>query len=232
MSKFHWEVEIPEEGSLNREQGWALIAKASQSLSVALSRLELLYGNEGTTALSLAEKEELQAVNYRLSRTARTLEKDVLDRLADLAKPEPKSTYPSPLDRYPRETRELIDGYHSDIYRWSRKDGNSKVELAFALLEDSDFEPEDIGQIIKKHLRPGEKYSDAYDCPQCDDYMLGKVGDALCKRCRGWGYVIGNEPSIDEYDWSEKGRVTLNEGGTWTPEQETAEQARILAEDG
>ena len=224
--KFHWNVEIPESGPLTREQGWAALASVESKLDQAMRRLELTYGGSGTGALSTDEKEELQALSYRLKLAVSSVEKDVLDQLAAIA--EPEKNYPDPLDRFPKDIRDLINGYHGDVYRWSYKGDNSRIELAFALLESEGFEPEEIGQIIKKHLRPGDNFSDAYECPQCDD---GKVGSDLCKRCLGWGYVIGDQPALSEYDWSEKGRKTLNDGGTWTQEQEDAEEERVRLEE-
>jgi len=234
MSKNYWEIKVPEEGDLTREQGWAELSRCATKLTTVLGRLNALYpSEENPSPLSSSERDDLASVRQRLLRANKHLSMDVLDRLAAIAaddKRKEKTPYYTAIDRFPKAIRDMVADYYCDVYRFKNKGGNPAV-LAFAILEEyCDFEPSDIGEIVKKYMSPDQSYHEVWTCPQCDDYGLGEVAGKPCKRCLGWGYVFGKKPADDEYDWSEKGREALNEGREWTAEMEKAEQARLQAE--
>lgn len=230
--KWYWDVKVPEEGDLTREQGWALLAKAEAKLSTALSRLNCLYhNNDENCPLSDEERISFQSVYHRLHKATELLSLDVLDRLAALSEEKDEDpTYAYGVDRLPKEIRDLVRDYHGDIHRYTHRGGDAR-NLAFAMLEEADFEPEEIADIIKKHMNPDYKHGTVWTCPQCDEGDYGKIGNDYCNRCNGWGFLFSdNKPDDDEYDWSEKGRQALNRHEEWTPEQEKAEQERLRLE--
>jgi hypothetical protein len=225
-------IEIPEAGDLTREQGWAALSSLNTKLDMLLWRLVSL-GDGAECALPSDEAEEVRALAHRFKQTVKILGRDVLDKLADLSETEPvkRESYPSFLDKFPKSIRDVIGGYYGDVYRWGRKEGNDQAVLALAMLEESEvLDAIEIGTLIEKKMRPDSKYGKVWTCPRCDDCNLGKIGSEDCRRCYGWGYVFGEKPDDDQYDWTEKGRLALNRGEAWTPEQEAAEEARLKVE--
>jgi hypothetical protein len=238
MTKFHWDVEVPDEGDLTREQGWAALSKIEMELSSVLTRLGASpwSSKDEESPLTKEEVGDLRALHHRLKKTAEALSLDVLDRLAVLAEKEedPKRrdwSIDAPR-KFPREIRALLDDYHGDIHRYFDRDDSDARLLAFAILEHRcDVETVEVSETIRKLWEPDDKHGDVWSCPQCDDYEPGYVSHEECKRCYGWGYIFGDRPPLDTYDWSEKGRQALNNGQEWTPEMEAEEEARLRAED-
>lgn len=239
--KNHWEVEQPKDNDtpLTREQGWAVLAGLRTTLSLTAYRLSAgPIGQSDDSVLPEDEAVELKSIVKRLDKLAKVMELDVLDKLAQIKEDEARQREKEE-DRFhwlgddaqvlPREVKVLLTDYDGDISRYERS-GGSAVVLALGILQNEVLEPGEIYDLIHKHFNPDSKYSDWHTCPQCDDWNGGKVGDDLCRRCSGWGFLYGEKPDDDEYDWSEKGRHALNRGETWTAEQEAEEQERLEAE--
>lgn len=219
MAKYHWDVEVPKDGvAVTREQAWAVLAKLSSSLSTALYKV-------GDSLLTEEEKDDLHAVRAHLQQLTDVLGRDPLDALAEIKKPKYKNDPQT--NKFPDEIRTILHDWHGELYRFKKRDGD-QIELALAMLDDAGFSNDEIGNIIRDHMNPDYKHGDVWSCPRCD--QCGEVAGETCNRCYGWGFVLGDEPNISEWDWSEKGRVAANNNEEWTPEMEAAEQARLKAE--
>jgi len=234
MSKSYWDVKIPEEGDLTREQGWAALSRIGTSLDSVACRLNASsWSDADKSVLPADECDDFRAAMNRLKAVTTALGLDVLDKLAAI-KPGEEDDDPYSLKtpkKFPEGLRRLIDDYYGDVYRWNRKGPHNSTLLALALLEQEDMDANDIGSIIEKTMRPDSKHGHVWTCPQCDDGSPGMVGTDRCRRCYGWGYIFGDRPDDSEYDWTDKGRAALNLGEPWTKEQEDEEAARISAEE-
>jgi len=220
--------EVPETGDLTREQSWAALAKLSTKLDMLLWRINSVRRDK-ESILAPDEDSEVQALAHRFKKAVKLIGRDVLDKLADLSDGKPER--PSFLDKFPKGIRAVIGDYYGDVYRWGREEGNDQVVLALAMLEESEvLDANGIGTLIEKKMRPDSKYGNVWTCPRCDSHNPGQIEKEQCRRCYGWGYVFGDKPDDDQYDWTEKGRLALNRGEEWTPEQEAAEGARLKAE--
>jgi hypothetical protein len=229
-TKYHWDVDVPKEGPLSREQAWAALESIKTSLSLVGYRSGARGGDPEDSPLSREEVETYRTLMHRFEELTSGLSLDVLDRLATIKSDEDDDPYEGVPKKFPENVRKMLGDYYSDIYRYSRTEKGHKAVLAFAILEDDGWAPEEIGELIEKNMRPDDKYTDVWPCPQCDPCTYGKIGEVDCNRCYAWGYVFGEEPDLSEYDWTEKGRLALNRGETWTPEQEAEEEARLQAE--
>jgi len=227
-NKFHWDIEVPKEGPLTREQAWSALSNLSTKFDLIGYRIT----DGGVPSFEAVLEDEIgtfRAAQQHHNKLLKDLEMDVLDKLAAIKPDEPVEEDED--EKFPKDLKAVFDNYYGDIARWERKDpGNSKIVLALALLEDSGVDAEAIRDVITRALDPRSKYSDVWECPQCDDHSPGMVGEGVCRRCYAWGYVFGDEPDSSEYDWTEAGRAALNRGEEWTPEQEAAEEARLKAE--
>ena len=224
-TKYHWDVEVPKDGPLTREQAWAALSGLKTKIDLIGYRTTDDKVPQSEAILS-EEIELLRGLQQQYSKLIKELSLDVLDKLATI-KPDEE---PDEHSKHPRNIREILGNYYGEVSVWERKPGNSKTALALAMLEEEGLDTDDIYNIIRKTMNPDSKYTDVWSCPQCDECNAGHVGDDECRRCIGWGYVFGDKPDISEYDWSEKGRAAINRGEPWTPEQEAEEQARIQAE--
>ena len=85
--KNYWNVEVPKEGDLNREQGWSVLSKIQTKLSLAMSRLGASpwASSDDPSPLTSKEKGDLRALMHRLKDVTNRIGLDVLDRLADIA---------------------------------------------------------------------------------------------------------------------------------------------------
>lgn len=227
--KWHWEVEVPAEGPLTREQAWSALSSLFTKIDLIGYRITSDEAKELPALEAVLEDEigALRAVQRHCSKLLKDLEQGVLDKLASIKSDEPEDED----ERFPKDLKDVFDNYYGDVARWERRaPNNSKVVLALAMLDDSGVDVDGIREFITKELDPRSNYSDVWDCPQCDDHNTGMIGEAKCRRCYGWGYVFGDKPNADQYDWSERGRATLNSGEPWTREQEGAEQDRLKKE--
>jgi len=202
-----------------------MIYKARTAVLDLVRTFTTAYGKEDEGILTFDEVNTLRVAAYKLQKAEDSANPNVLDRLAKIEEER------DPHQRFADDLHELIHGYHSDIYQWQRRGNQSPALLAMALLEDQ-LGPDGVGELIRKQFSPNSKYGEWWDCPQCDEWHAGFVGEDECRRCYGWGYINSNErPDYDEYEWSEKGRAALNRGESWTAEQGAEEQARLKAEE-
>jgi hypothetical protein len=120
--------------------------------------------------------------------------------------------------------------YEHDFHEWRRTATDSdKIRLALWMLEEVDLLDED-GDVMKalherdKRCRYRNNKGQLHECPRCCE---GKVKQRECKRCHGLGYLVQPTPPDDgEYDMTREGHRALNEGKTWTIEDER----RVLVE--
>lgn len=236
--KYPWNVKVPKEGPLTREQGWAALDSLATQMSLILSRMnaETVYVGGPKTigpkeGCVLPEDELHEAINVhrRLKRLSTMLGKDVLDKLADIGDEDDDDLYN--VKKFPKEIRYLIEDGNSDVHRYQReKDGNLLI-LAFALLEQCEWDNVDIGEIIEKRCSPGSKYSDWHACPLCDECEPGYIDKVECPMCYGWGYVHGDKPDYDQFPESLEGRKAVARNEDWTKEQEEAARRIEWGED-
>jgi hypothetical protein len=112
----------------------------------------------------------------------------------------------------------LIEDRTSDLYRYAQK-GDMEI-LAYALLEQADWDNTEISELIEKRCSPNIKYSDWHTCPLCDECEPGYIDKVECPMCYGWGYVKGDKPDYDQFPESLEGRKAVSQNKDWTKAQE------------
>lgn len=236
MPKYAFQVKVPAEGPLTREQGWAALDSLRCQMALIMDRMkaETVYhgGARGFAphhecVLPEHELEEAQSVKSRLFRLVQMLGKDVLDQLAEIpAKDEEKSkTDFYGVDKYPTKLRWLLDDGNSDLYRFTRDEGTN-APLICALLEQEDWTPAEVGEFIEKRFSVNRKGGSWWSCPLCDENEPGYIDHDECPMCYGWGFVHGEEPDYDQFPESMEGRKAVAQNKDWTKAQE-AEAYRI-----
>lgn len=239
MPKYPFQVDVPKDGPLTREQGWAALDRLKTQMDQILRRMnaeQQYLGSEGLKphddcVLPAEELEEALNVKLRFRRLIESLGKDVLDRLADI-RDEDDDWDPWGLRKFPPELRFLLDDRTSDLERYTRGKDGACAEVAFALLEQEDWSPAEIGELIEKRFSPGRKGSCWWACPLCDEWEPGYIDKEECKRCYGWGFIrTEEEPDYESFPQSRKGRAALSNGQSWTDEQEKEAWAEENDED-
>lgn len=227
MAKYSFQVKIPEDGPLTREQGWAALCRLGLEMDAIFRRMnaeQIYMGGTGfkphaECVLPEGELEEALNVKRRLQQLTKTLGKDVLDQLADIK--QEGDDDPWGVAKFPKELRFLINDSLSDLERYTRGKDGACAEVAFALLEQEGWSPAEIGELIEKRFGPGRKGSCWWACPLCDEWEPGYIDKQECKRCYGWGFIRSEvEPDYASFPQSSKGRAALSNGAAWTAEQE------------
>lgn len=230
MSKPYYNVKVPKDGPLTREQGWAEISRALSKINVTLYRMNAEYsylgggkgfGPKEGCALPADELAEAINVKKRLARLVTMMGKDVLDRLANLDEEEDTDDFYG-VKKFPKPIQFLIEDTTSDVYRYDREQDGDMLVLAFALLEQCEWDNVEISELIEKRCSPNSKYSDWHACPLCDECEPGYIDKEECPMCYGWGYVHGDRPDYSQFPESLAGRKAVARNEDWTKVQEEA----------
>lgn len=237
--KYAFQVKVPDDGPLTREQGWAALDRLHTQMSMILDRMNAervfvggkkLFGPKEGCVLPEDELNEVVNVRGRLKRLVKTLGKDVLDKLADIGEDEEDDDLYG-VKKFPKPIQFLIEDGLSDVYRYDREQEGDMLVLAFALLEQCEWDNIEIGELIEKRCCPNSKYSDWYSCPLCDECEPGYIDHEECPMCYGWGYVHGDKPDYDQFPQSLEGRKAVARNEDWTKEQEEAAWRAETGED-
>ena len=229
--KYAFQVKVPSEGPLNREQGWAALSNICTQMGNILHRMKDKFEPEVEQhALPEDEQQECRNVKDRLTRLVNRMEKDVLDQLADIGDEDDDGDDYYDTAKYSPYMRWMLDDHVSDVYRFTREFGGEPSILAFALLQQDGWDNEKIGELIRKECAPDSKYSRWHSCPLCDDHEPGYIDHKQCRNCYGWGYVHGEKPDYGSYPESLKGRQAVHDGKPWTDEQEKIAWSREIGD--
>jgi hypothetical protein len=123
--------------------------------------------------------------------------------------------------------------HNGDVDRFiTQQPTHEGVRLAIAILEALGFEhhTESVLGLLSGEYSLGSRWGGtrindipAHLCSRCEgEGCLGGETWArdTCKRCKGWGYVLQAEADDAELDLTREGKIALNNGETWTAEQE------------
>lgn len=208
---YHWQVELPRDGSFSRTHLWAALKQTLSKIHTFLSSTEGFFSDPRSPTAALTEDEErsIRAATAKLGEAADLLDPNVLDRMAKIVDNDASSKAAEA--NLPEEVFKVVDAYYGDVYTFtSQHEEGDNLTLTFALLQRVvGIDNDDMGDVIKKVLgRPdshGDRYCRLWTCPECEGHprLYAVNAGHPCRRCCAWGYVFGAEP-VEEYVQAER----------------------------
>lgn len=215
--------DIPERGPLTRKQ----FGKLADKLVSWRGPLRMLWERTGATGLgkdsSILEESEALRITFAMREVEDVALRCVKHPLELLAKEAPENLDDHPYTTVVRDFTE--SSYSHPMSRFLREATDvDQLYLAVVLMENLGIDVSTLLERINK-TRSNEL---VWWCPRCEGH--GSLGEPRwnqpnCKLCRGLGWVIAEKDPLGaaddvEGDLSYQGRVALNEGNSWSLEQE------------